>query len=81
VVDVAGGRIRSARFAFGGIAPKPWRVPQAEALLHGVAPTNASFDAAGQAALAGARGHGGNDFKIALARRTLHAVLTQATRT
>lgn len=80
IVDTADGRIRSARFAFGGIAPKPWRVPQAEAVLAGKVPGKDSFDAAATAALDGARGHGGNDFKIALARRTLHAVLTQATR-
>jgi xanthine dehydrogenase YagS FAD-binding subunit len=80
VVDVVDGRIRSARFAFGGVAPKPWRVPHAEAALAGATPGKAAFDAAATAALDGARGHGGNDFKIALARRTLHAVLTQATK-
>ena len=41
VVDAAGGRIRSARIAFGGLAPKPWRVGQAEATLTG-APANAA---------------------------------------
>ena len=79
IVDSAGGHIHAARFAFGGVAHKPWRVPHAEALLAGTAPGKASFAAAADAALEGARGHGGNDFKIALARRTLYAVLTQAT--
>jgi xanthine dehydrogenase YagS FAD-binding subunit len=79
VVAASGGRIRSARLAFGGLAPKPWRVARGEErLVDG--PANArSFASAADAVLAGARGHGGNDFKIPLTRRTLHAVLAQAT--
>jgi xanthine dehydrogenase YagS FAD-binding subunit len=80
VVDVVGGRIRSARVACGGLAPKPWRVDRAEATLNG-APANArSFDAAATALLDGARGYGYNDFKIPLARRSLSAVLRDITR-
>jgi xanthine dehydrogenase YagS FAD-binding subunit len=79
VVDVANGRIRSARIALGGIAPKPWRVERAEqAMLN--APVGAgAFDAAANAILEGARGHGENDFKIPLAHRTLYAVLKEIT--
>ncbi len=81
VVETVDGRVRSARLAFGGLAHKPWRVPLAEATLTG-APANAdTFDAVATAVLGGARGHGGNDFKIPLARRTLRAVLEDATRT
>jgi xanthine dehydrogenase YagS FAD-binding subunit len=80
VVDAPGGRIRSARLAFGGLAPKPWRVPGAEDKLAGATANAASFDAAATAVLDGARGYGGNNFKIPLARRTLHAVLAEATR-
>ena len=80
VVDAVGGRIRSARIACGGLAPKPWRVGRAEATLTG-APANArTFDAAANALLEGAHGYGSNDFKIPLARRSLHAVLTEITR-
>jgi xanthine dehydrogenase YagS FAD-binding subunit len=81
VVDAMDGRIRSARLAFGGLAPKPWRVPAADEALSNVPVGTAGFDVAATAALNGARGYGGNDFKVPLARRTLHAVLTQATRT
>jgi xanthine dehydrogenase YagS FAD-binding subunit len=81
IVATTNGRISAARLAFGGIASKPWRVPAAEAALVGAAPDAHAFDAAATAVLAGARGHGGNDFKTALVRRTLHAVLAQATRT
>src|SRR5580692_8803051 len=37
IVETAGGRIRAARFAFGGLAPLPWRVADAEHLLEGSA--------------------------------------------
>jgi xanthine dehydrogenase YagS FAD-binding subunit len=80
IVQTVGGRIRTARLAFGGLAPKPWRVPRAEVALAGATAGAGSFDAAATEALNGARGHGGNDFKIPLARRTLHAVLAEATR-
>jgi xanthine dehydrogenase YagS FAD-binding subunit len=69
----------AARVAFGGISYKPWRSAQAESVLIGAPVTLASFDAAGRAALKDARGHGYNDFKIPLARRTLRAVLADAT--
>jgi xanthine dehydrogenase YagS FAD-binding subunit len=42
---------------------------------------NATFSAAADAVLEGARGYGGNDFKIPLTRRTLHSVLAEITRT
>ncbi|WP_256807733.1 xanthine dehydrogenase family protein subunit M [Bradyrhizobium sp. Bra64] len=80
IVDSARGRIRSARLAFGGLAPKPWRVAAAEqSLANAVAGVN-SFDAAADAVLQGAHGAGSNDFKIPLSRRTLHAVLGEITR-
>jgi xanthine dehydrogenase YagS FAD-binding subunit len=79
VVETLGGRIRSARLAFGGLAPKPWRVPQTEEKLAGTSANAASFDAAATSVLEGARGYGDNDFKIPLTRRTLRAVLAQAT--
>jgi xanthine dehydrogenase YagS FAD-binding subunit len=79
VVETLGGRIRSARLAFGGLAPKPWRVPQTEEKLAGASANAASFDAAATSVLEGARAYGDNDFKIPLTRRTLRAVLAQAT--
>ena len=74
-----GDLVSAARVAFGGISYKPWRSAEAEAALIGAAVTVASFDAAGRAALKDARGYGCNDFKIPLARRTLRAVLADAT--
>ena len=80
IVDSAGGRIRSARLAFGGLAQKPWRVAQAEQTLANTSANTASFNAAANAVLDGARGFGGNDFKIPLTRRTLQSVLAETTR-
>ncbi len=80
VVDVADGKIASASLAFGGLAPKPWRDAAVEDALVGQEPTEAVFEAAAEALLKNAKGQGGNDFKIPLARRTLKAVLEEATR-
>jgi xanthine dehydrogenase YagS FAD-binding subunit len=81
IVDSTRGRIRSARLAFGGLAHKPWRVTQAEDRLADAAANTSNFNAASDAVLEGARGFGGNDFKIPLTRRTLHSVLAETTRT
>jgi xanthine dehydrogenase YagS FAD-binding subunit len=81
VVEAAGGRIRSARLAFCGLAHKPWRVPQAEERLAGSSANGNTFGAVADAVLEGARGYGSNDFKIPLTRRTLRAVLAEATGT
>ena len=81
VVDADGGRIRSARLAFGGLAHKPWRSIEAEQKLTGAPVSDATFTEVADIAFAGARGYGSNDFKVPLVHRTLRAVLTEATRT
>ncbi|WP_131196558.1 FAD binding domain-containing protein [Lichenihabitans psoromatis] len=78
IVDASDGKIGSARLAFGGVAHKPWREPQAEAMLAGQTANKALFDHAADAVLAGAKGYGENNFKIPLVRRALNAVLTAA---
>ncbi|WP_334063711.1 FAD binding domain-containing protein [Limimaricola cinnabarinus] len=79
VVEVENGRIAKAQLAFGGLGPMPWRDAKVEKALVGETPSPALFDRAADILLAEARGHGGNDFKIPLTRRTLAAVLSQAT--
>ncbi|OWK28370.1 FAD binding domain-containing protein [Sphingomonas dokdonensis] len=79
VVAMTQGTITHAALAFGGLAPQPWRDAAVEAALIGQAPTQAAFDAAADALLSGARGHGHNDFKIPLARRVLVTVLRDLT--
>ncbi|QYI99791.1 xanthine dehydrogenase family protein subunit M [Thalassovita mediterranea] len=79
VVEMDAGRIASASLAFGGLAHKPWHDPAIGDLLNGEAPSEALFDKAADILLADAKGQGSNDFKIPLARRTLKAVLREAT--
>ena len=79
VVAVEGGVITTAALAFGGLAHQPWHDPQVEAVLIGEKPGAALFDKAADVLLAQAKGYGGNDFKIPLARRTLRAVLADLT--
>ncbi len=79
IVSHESDRMNAARVAFGGVSYKPWRSAEAESSLIGAPVTLASFDAAGRAALKDAHGYGYNDFKIPLARRTLRAVLADAT--
>ena len=80
VVRMDGGRITEARLAFGGLAHMPWRDAAVEDALIGEAPSMALFDKAADILLAEAKGQGANDFKIPLARRTLKAVLADATK-
>ena len=79
VVRVEDGKIASASLAFGGLGPMPWRNPAVEAALVGQAPSDAAFNAAADALLAEAKGHGSNDFKIPLTRRLLVATLRDLT--
>jgi xanthine dehydrogenase YagS FAD-binding subunit len=74
VVDMDADRVRGARLALGGVAHKPWRSQAAEAAM-AEATASAAVEAAADGLLAGARGHGANDFKIPLARNAIAAVL------
>ncbi|OEZ63851.1 MULTISPECIES: xanthine dehydrogenase family protein subunit M [unclassified Duganella] len=74
----ADGRIAEARVALGGVAHKPWRVPAAEALLAGAAPSDSLFRQVAERITEGAAGQGANDFKIELARRAIVRALRQA---
>ena len=70
--------ITDARIALGGVAHKPWRKPEAEALLIDKPATRETFQLAAEALLEGARGYGHNDFKIELAKRAIVRALGQA---
>ncbi|WP_329170979.1 xanthine dehydrogenase family protein subunit M [Streptomyces decoyicus] len=80
VVATDQGTISAARVAFGGVAHKPWRSLEAEAVLAGRPATSATYRDAAEAALRDAVGQGDNDFKIELAKRTLCRTLAQAAR-
>ncbi|HEX2793346.1 MAG TPA: FAD binding domain-containing protein [Croceicoccus sp.] len=79
VVAVVDRRIARADLAFGGLAHKPWHDPRLSDLLVGKSPAAALFERAADLLLEDAVSHGDNAFKIPLARRTLIAVLAQAT--
>ena len=72
------GRIAEARIAMGGVAHKPWRRREAEALLHGREPGDTAFAEAANALLAGAVGQGSNTFKVELGRKGIIRALQQA---
>jgi xanthine dehydrogenase YagS FAD-binding subunit len=74
LVSVAGiiQRDGSVKAAFGGVAPKPWRVEAAEDAIAGDRP------AATRQIFADARPTAENKFKIALADRALAAVMAEA---
>jgi xanthine dehydrogenase YagS FAD-binding subunit len=77
-LELDGGAIKQARFALGGVAHKPWRDPEAEALLTGRALNEANFSRAADVLLRDAKGLKHNEFKIDLARRAIVRTLTQA---
>jgi xanthine dehydrogenase YagS FAD-binding subunit len=65
------GRIREVRIALGGVATKPWRAREAEALLAGSAINETLFRAAAEAALHDAQPGRHNAFKVELAKRVI----------
>jgi len=77
-LEIEGGKIKSARLALGGIAPKPWRAQEAEKLLVGSAPDERAFKAAADLVLKPARGYEHNKFKIEMSKRTIVRALKMA---
>lgn len=78
VLQLDDGVASDVRIALGGVAHKPWRVPQAEALLNGQRPSRELYAAVAERLLQGAVGQGTNDFKLGLARRAIVRALQQA---
>ncbi|MEO7242983.1 MAG: xanthine dehydrogenase family protein subunit M, partial [Variovorax sp.] len=77
-LDITDERIGVARIALGGVAHKPWRKVEAEALLVGQPARREFFEAAADVLLAGAQPLKHNGFKVELARRTIVRALHQA---
>jgi xanthine dehydrogenase YagS FAD-binding subunit len=73
-----GDTIADARLALGGVAHKPWRDPEAEAMLRGQPAAGDRFAAVAGHILKGAKGYEDNAFKIDLARRAVIRALSQA---
>ncbi|WP_426956719.1 FAD binding domain-containing protein [Muricoccus radiodurans] len=77
-LEMDGDRVRRARIALGGVAHKPWRVPEAEAILQGATVTPELAEKVADRLLEGAKGYEGNAFKIGMARRAIRRALAQA---
>jgi len=78
LVGVDSGRISHVRIALGGVGTKPWRSPEAEAALQGVAPTVDNFARAAAASVRNARPLRDNAFKVDLIQRCLVQALKLA---
>jgi xanthine dehydrogenase YagS FAD-binding subunit len=79
VMNLNRGTISYVRIAMGGVGTKPWRSPEAEAVLTGKSASAAVFRQAAEAALRNAKPQSENKFKIELAKRCLtHALQTAA---
>jgi len=80
-MQMDGDVCRRASIVLGGVAPIPWRVPEAEALLAGQRVTPELARRVGEAAVAGARPLAKNTYKVPLTRGVVErAVLTLAAR-
>ena len=77
-LDMKGGVITEARLALGGVAHKPWRNADAEAMLKGIEATRDHFEAVAFAMLRDAKGFRHNTFKITLAQRAIVRALQHA---
>ena len=81
VISITGQNVTRARIALGGVGTKPWRSPEAEAVLVGQAANGANFRRAAEAALRNAKPQSENAFKIELAKRCLTHALQMAVTT
>jgi len=79
-LEMDGDTITETRLALGGVAHKPWRNPDAEAMLNGIKATKDHFEAVAETIVRGAQGFGHNTFKIELARRAVVRALQYAVR-
>jgi xanthine dehydrogenase YagS FAD-binding subunit len=77
-LEMDGETIRQARLALGGVAHKPWRDAEAEAMLGGKSATKDNFQKVADFIMRDAKGFGHNTFKIELAKRAIVRALKQA---
>ncbi len=77
-LEIEGGTIKSVALALGGIAHKPWTSHEAEQALIGKPANEASYRAAAEAAMRGAKGYEHNAFKIELAKNCIVRAFTLA---
>lgn len=78
-LEMDGNTIKTARFALGGVAHKPWRDQEAEKMLEGQPASPDLFRQVAAKVFAEAKGYGPNSFKIELGKRAIVRALKQAT--
>ncbi len=76
-LEVKRNTIVAAKVALGGVGTIPWRSREAEQVLQGKPAERTTFQAAAEAALAGAKPLEHNAFKVDLAKRTLVYALSE----
>ncbi len=75
---MSGDTVKDARIVLSGVAPIPWRSPEAEAVLKGQKLTAALADQAGAAAVAKAKPMGKNGYKVPLTHNTVRLAILHA---
>jgi xanthine dehydrogenase YagS FAD-binding subunit len=78
VVRAQTDRLERVRIVLGGVATRPWRVPDAERSLEGSVASDDAFRGAADIALRGAQPRDDNRFKVELAKRTMIRALQLA---
>lgn len=79
VLQIEDGRVRQARVVLGGVGTVPWRALEAEQALVGAPASEATWQAAAEAAVRNAKPQSENGFKVELAKRCVaHALATVA---
>jgi len=77
-LEIQNGVVQDARVVLGGVAHKPWPVPEAAQLLHGQPAGAAQFREVAEAAFRGAVAREHNAFKVELGKRAVVRALSQA---
>jgi xanthine dehydrogenase YagS FAD-binding subunit len=75
VASFAGGKVGRARIVLSGVAPAPWRVPEAEQAIIGKSITARTARIAASAAVKGAQPLSENGYKVELLRGTVEEAL------
>jgi xanthine dehydrogenase YagS FAD-binding subunit len=78
VLEMQEGIVQDARIVLGGVAHKPWAVPEAATLLRGQRADAKPFRQVAEAAVRGAVPQKYNSFKIELAKRAVVRALSTA---
>jgi xanthine dehydrogenase YagS FAD-binding subunit len=78
VVELDGGVVRNARIVLSGVAPVPWRVPEAERSLAGSQASEATFARAAEIAASEAVALSHNGYKVPLLKALVRRALAEA---